>query len=150
MQPQTLSDQTFMGGTARSKPQTGNSNPQPVIAVVDDDPCILRALDRLIRSHGWLARVFSSTTEFVASASVTPPDCLILDVQMPRMSGLEVHQRLLEQGCKFPVIFMTAHEDPNAEAEAGRSGAAGFFYKPFRNEVLWAAVLKALAARRTT
>ncbi len=78
-----------------------------------------------------------------------PPDCLILDVQMTEMSGLDLHRWLLERGFNFPVIFITAHEDPDAEALASHLGAAGFLYKPFHNEVLWAAVLKALAARGT-
>ena len=125
----------------------GKLNRKPRIAVVDDDPAILRALDRLVRSRGGAAEVFSSPAEFLESTAAAPPDCLILDVQIPGMSGLELHQWLLEKGFKFPVIFITAHEDPKAEAQATRSGAAGFFYKPFHNETLWTAVLKALARR---
>lgn len=117
---------------------------KPVIAVVDDDPSVLRALDRLIRSHGALARLFSSAADSMQPPGAAAADCLILDVQMPGMGGLDLHERFRERGCRCPVIFITAHEDPDAEARAARSGAAGFLYKPFRNDVLWGAVTKAL------
>ncbi len=121
---------------------------KPTIAVVDDDTAVLRALERFIRSRGATPKLYSSPAEFIQSVGATPPDCLILDVQMPGMSGLELHYWLQHQGFSIPVIFITAHEDPEAEAQARDAGAAGFFYKPFQNGALWAAILDTLSARK--
>jgi FixJ family two-component response regulator len=118
-----------------------------MIAVVDDDPSILRALDRFIRSRGFLCKAFASAADFIDSLrAAAVPDCLILDVQMPGMSGFDLQSRLTQLGCKIPVIFITAHEDSAAEAQASQAGAAGFFYKPFKNDALWTAVLNALGS----
>lgn len=119
-------------------------NPKPVIEVVDDDPSVLRALDRLMRSHGCVVRTFSSGKEYLKALTVPPADCLILDVQMPEMSGLDLHARLRSLGCKVPLIFITAHEDVQAEQLALSNGAVAFFYKPLRNQVLWNAVCSAI------
>jgi FixJ family two-component response regulator len=116
-----------------------------LIAVVDDDPSVLRAMDRLIRAQGYAVRAFSSGISFLESASQVPPDCVIMDVQMPNMTGLELKSRMLERGMTFPVIFITAHEDGWAEARAAELGAVEFLYKPLRNQALFDAVRTALA-----
>ena len=115
-----------------------------IIAVVDDDVSILRAMDRLIRAKGYAAKVFSTGAEFLQSASAIAPDCVILDVQMPAMTGLELMSRMLALGMHYPVIFITAHEDAQAEARASDAGAVRFLYKPLRSEALWEAVQSAL------
>ncbi len=116
----------------------------PLIEVVDDDPAVLRALDRLMRSHGCQVRTFASGREYLTSSKNPSADCLILDVQMPEMSGLDLHARLRSLGSKVPLIFITAHEDTQAEQLALSNGAVGFFYKPLRNQVLWNAVCLAI------
>lgn len=116
----------------------------PLIAVVDDDLSILRAMDRLIRAQGYEARVFSSATDFLESTGALSPDCVIVDVQMPDFGGLELCSELLAKGLNFPIIFITAHEDQHAEARAAELGAVSFLYKPIRGETLWPAVRAAL------
>jgi FixJ family two-component response regulator len=118
---------------------------KPLIVVVDDDPAILQALDRLIRSHGCAARTFGSGSEFLEFAGTTPLDCVIIDIQMPGQGGLEVYGKLRSRGLNLPVIFITAHEDRLIEDQCQHNGALGFFYKPFRNEVFWKSVSSALA-----
>ena len=116
-----------------------------LIAVVDDDPSVRQSLDRLIRSASLDARVFASAEEFLDSAQLRKPDCLILDVQLPGMSGPELHRHLLARQYHVPVIFITAH----ASDEAARSAAASdwtvaCFIKPFSGDELLDAVNAAL------
>jgi FixJ family two-component response regulator len=117
---------------------------KPLIAVVDDDLAILKAMDRLIRSHGCAAITFSSGAEFLRFAAVTPPDCVILDIQMPDQTGVEVHEHMRARGQRVPVIYITAHEDEAVEQQTQQKGSYGFFHKPFRNEHLWKAVRSAI------
>jgi len=120
-----------------------------LIAVVDDDPSVRQSLDRLIRSANFEARVFSSAEEFLDSAESRKPDCLILDVQLPGMSGPELHRNLLARQYHVPVIFITAQ----ASDEAARSAAASnwtvsYFIKPFSGDELLDAVNAALTWRQ--
>jgi len=119
---------------------------KPLIAVVDDDPAVLQALSRLIRSRGGAALSFTSGVDFLGCLSTTSPDFLVLDVQMPGMTGLELYSKLLALGRTLPVAFITAHEDKEAEKRARESGAVAFLYKPFHSDVLWAAIHSALAS----
>lgn len=119
---------------------------KPLIAVVDDDPAIQRALERFLRLRGCESRLYSSASDFVASYALAVPDCLILDVQMLGMNGLELQRLCVKTGCNFPIIFITAYEDAAAEAQAVRSGAVGYFHKPFRNEALWAVLANAIGS----
>jgi FixJ family two-component response regulator len=120
---------------------------RPLIFVVDDDSSVLRALGRLIRSHGSTSCVFSSGQEFLRAISDGGrPDCIVLDVQMPEMSGLDVQVRLQSLGINIPIIFITAHEDQETENLALARGAVAFFYKPIPNKVLWAAICSTLGS----
>src|SRR5690242_19397457 len=91
----------------------------PLVSVVDDDVSVRRSLDRLIRSVRLEVRVFASAEEFLDSSHSRKPACLILDVRLPGMSGIELHHHLLTRACKVPVIFITAHgSDDSAKLQA--------------------------------
>jgi FixJ family two-component response regulator len=116
-----------------------------LIAVVDDDPSVRQSLDRLIRSASLDARVFASAEEFLDSAQLRKPDCLILDVQLPGMSGPELHRHLLARQYHVPVIFITAHaSDEAARSVATSDWTVAYFIKPFSGDELLDAVNAAL------
>jgi FixJ family two-component response regulator len=118
----------------------------PLIAVVDDDEAVRQAVDSLIRSAGYRAAVFASGEDFLHSNHPPNTPCLIVDVRMPRTSGLELQRRLTTAKCRIPLIFITAHGDEDARAQALGAGAVDFLYKPFSDEVLLSAVQAALLA----
>jgi FixJ family two-component response regulator len=116
-----------------------------LIAVVDDDISVRKALDRLIRSVRLDVSVFTSAEEFLNAAHTRKPDCLILDIRLPGMSGIELHRHLLAQNYGVPVIFITAHaSDEAARLEAASDWTVAYFTKPFNGEELLDAVEKAL------
>jgi len=115
-----------------------------LIAVVDDDISVRKALDRLMRSVRMDVNVFASAEEFLNSAS-RKPDCLILDVRLPGMSGIELHRRLLGENYRAPVIFITAHaSDEAAKLEAASEWTVAYLTKPFNADELLDAVDAAL------
>ena len=117
----------------------------PLLAVVDDDIAVRESLESLIRSVGMAVRVFSSAEEFLDSAQPNKLDCLILDVRMPGMSGIELHRHLVAGDCKVPVVFMTAHGyDEQARSEASLDWAVAYLNKPFSDDELLDAVHAAL------
>lgn len=116
----------------------------PLIAVVDDDASIREALDSLLRSVGFRAVVCVSAEDFLQSGYLPDTACLIVDVRMRHMSGLELQQQLVTAQCPIPLIFITAHEDDETRRRALRAGAIDFLYKPFSDEVLLSAVQAAL------
>jgi len=118
----------------------------PLIAVVDDDEAVRQAVDSLIRSAGYRAAVFASGEDFLHSNHRPNTACLIVDVRMPRMSGLELQRRLTTAKCRIPLIFITAHGDEDARTQVLSAGAVDFLYKPFSDEVLLSAVQAALLA----
>jgi FixJ family two-component response regulator len=101
-----------------------------IITVIDDDASARVATDRLIRSLGWRVRSFASCEEFLASARIADTRCLVSDVQMPRVDGLELQRRLAELGYRIPIIFMTAFPNDKAKTRAMAAGAVGFLSKP--------------------
>ena len=119
----------------------------PVIAIVDDDESFRRATISFIRSLGYSAAAFPSADAFLSSNAVENTDCLITDVQMPGMSGIELQSHLIAQGHRIPVIFVTAFPEPEARGRAFRAGAVGFLGKPFSDQNLISCLNKALAAR---
>ena len=120
---------------------------RPLIAIVDDDASICKALNRLIRSARMDAEVFGSAGEFLEEGESHEPDCLILDVQMPRMTGLELCSQLAGRASRVPVIFITAHDDASARETAEDSGAVAYLRKPFGDQVLLDAIAAALKGR---
>lgn len=116
-----------------------------LVAVVDDDISVRKALDRLIRSARMDVNVFASAEEFLNAAHPRKPDCLILDVRLPGISGIELHRQLLAKGYGVPVIFITAHaSDEAARLEAESDWTVAYFTKPFHGEELLDAVDTAL------
>ena len=116
-----------------------------LISVVDDDIWVRESLDSLIRSVGQEVRVFASAEEFLNSAHPRKADCLILDVRLPGMSGIELHRHLVARRCKLPVIFITAHaSDDRARSEAASDWTVAYLTKPFSEDELLDAVNAAL------
>ena len=117
----------------------------PLVSVVDDDSSVRTALDRLMRSAGLEVNVFASAEEFLNSTHPRKADCLILDVRLPGMSGVELHRHLLAQQYGVPVIFITAHgSDEAARLEAASDWTVAYFTKPFSGDELIDAVATAL------
>jgi FixJ family two-component response regulator len=121
---------------------------KPLVCVVDDDSLIRDSTVRLIRSFGFRAEAFASAEEFDNSGYLEETACLILDVRMPGMDGLELQHRLSEAGEQISIIFITAHADEEQERRAIEAGAIGFLYKPFSQESLLQAVRSALDEQR--
>jgi FixJ family two-component response regulator len=117
----------------------------PLVAVVDDDVSVRKSLDRLIRSVRLDVRVFASAEEFLTCAPPLKPDCLILDVNLPGMSGIELHRHLLARKYNLPIIFITAHgSDERARLEAASDWTIAYLIKPFGGDELLDAVNVAL------
>ena len=126
-----------------SKPD--NEIPEiPPVAVIDDDESIRRAMERLIRSFGFPVVTFPSAQEFLLSSHALHTACLILDVQMPGMSGLQLQSHLAQAGCRIPIIFITAYPDESTRARALQTGAVDFLEKPFRDDVLLDGIRRAV------
>lgn len=109
---------------------------RPLLSVVDDDESVRESLPDLLRELGYAARAFSSAQEFLSSDSIGQTKCLILDVAMPGMSGLELQQELRRRGREIPVIFITAQKDEGIRQQAFQQGAVKFLYKPFSDTAL--------------
>jgi FixJ family two-component response regulator len=107
-----------------------------LIAIVDDDQSVQSALQDLIESEGLSALCFGSAKEFLDSGVQDEAGCLIADIRMPGISGIELQSRLKADRCRIPIIFITAHGDPKMRAQAIRDGAVEFLTKPFENTVL--------------
>jgi FixJ family two-component response regulator len=117
---------------------------QPSVFVVDDDPSVQRALVRLLRSEGYSAVAFSSAEEFLEQGACRGPACLVLDVNLPELSGLDLQDALNKKGLSMPVIFITGFGDIPMTVKAMKGGAQDFLTKPFRDEELLEAVRAAL------
>ena len=115
-----------------------------LISIVDDDESVRDALWGFLRSVGFTVNVFASAEEFLNSDQLSKADCLILDVRMPGMSGIELHRQLVTGYCKIPVIFITAYEDEGMRTQALSGGAGAFLIKPFSEEALLNAIHAAL------
>ena len=118
-----------------------------LVSVVDDDESVRESLPDLIRECGFEACAFSSAKEFLASDCVNRTGCLILDVAMPNVTGLDLQRELQVQGRKIPVIFITAHKDEAVRMRALEQGAVGFLLKPFSDIALLSAIEAALRTR---
>jgi len=107
-----------------------------VISIVDDDVSVREAIYGLVRSLGFDAATFSSAEEFLGSDQIEATSCLITDVQMPGLSGVELQSHLISRGCSVPIIFVTASPRQQIEARVRGAGAAGFLSKPFDDKTL--------------
>ena len=127
------------------KSNQGHSTSQrSLISVVDDDESVRESLPDLLNEFGFAARAFSSAEAFLSSDCVDKTRCLILDVMMPRMTGLDLQQELTRRGQEIPVIFITARKDEAVRARAFKQGAVKFLNKPFSDTALLEALNLAL------
>jgi len=117
---------------------------KPLIAIVDDDESVRCAVHGVLKSGGYEAQAFASAREFLRSGVQRTAACLISDVRMPDMSGLELQARLAEEGCRMPIIFMSAYGDSRMRSQAMKAGAVVFLGKPFDDKVLLDSVRAAL------
>jgi FixJ family two-component response regulator len=118
----------------------------PLISVVDDDESVRESLRSLLRSVGFRAEAFASAEAFLNSQHVGETECLIVDVRMPGMSGLELQHHLAATNCRLPTVFITAHGDEQTRSRALKNGAVDFLRKPFSEQELLEAVHSALKA----
>ena len=117
---------------------------RPLLSVVDDDESVRESLPDLLRVFGFNARAFSSAPDFLSSDHVDATRCLILDVAMPGMTGLDLQQELKRRGQEIPIIFITGQKDDGIRKQAFKQGAAQFLYKPFSDTAVLDAINEAL------
>jgi len=129
--------------------KTSESNKQPVVFVIDDDKSLRDALNRLFRLVGLRAESFVTATDFLKTKLPDVPSCLVLDIRLPGISGLDVQTELTKANVKIPIIFMTGHGDIPMAVEAMKAGALEFLPKPFRDQDMLDAVQLALERDRT-
>ena len=118
-----------------------------LISIVDDDESMREAIQSLLRSVGFRTQMFASAEQFLQSDQIETTACLILDVRMPGMSGLELQRHLMATQYRIPIVFVTAHGDEEARARALQEGAVEFLLKPFSEEALLNAIQVALPAQ---
>jgi len=121
----------------------------PWIAVVDDDPSVRNALRRTLRVRGFQTKTYGSAQEFLAGVADGLPQCLILDLQMPQMSGLELLHHLKHQEIQIPTIMITAHSEAGLRERCESAGAVSFLLKPLQDASLFAAIVDASAAAQS-
>jgi FixJ family two-component response regulator len=120
------------------------SAPESIVFVVDDDPSVCRSTVRLIQSAGYKVKAFTSGSEFMKHPPPEEPACLVLDVRMPGLSGIDVQRGLIESEIRIPIIFITAHGDIPTTVRAMKAGAVEFLTKSFRSRDLLDAVQSAI------
>jgi two-component system response regulator FixJ len=116
-----------------------------MVHLVDDDEAIRRAASFMLRTSGYLVKTYASGVELLEAGREIPPGCILLDVRMPEMDGLEVQRALKDRGILLPVVVMTGHGDVNVAVQALKAGAVDFIEKPFEKAVLLGAIEEALA-----
>jgi FixJ family two-component response regulator len=126
------------------------TNDKFIVMIVDDDESVRKAARRLIKSYGFAVETFPSAEGFLASRRLDETACLVLDVQMPGLNGLELQSHLIAGGHQVPIIFITAFSDENARAQALNAGALGYLVKPFEEADLLNAINLALQRQENT
>jgi FixJ family two-component response regulator len=124
------------------------SHATPVVFVVDDDVSVRESLELLIRNAGWQPELLASAQEFLARPRVVAPSCLVLDVSLPGLNGLELQERIAADRTDMPIIFITGHGDVPMTVQAMKAGAVEFLTKPFGDEALLTAIRNALERSR--
>jgi len=122
------------------------SQPGRRIAIVDDDPGVLKALARLLSACSFHPKTYPSARLFLQSLSDDRPDCLVLDLQMPEMTGLELQNELARSGIRIPTVVITAHDDRGIRQQCQSAGAVDFLCKPLNQQRLIAAINNAIRA----
>ena len=121
------------------------SQATPIVFVVDDDVSVRESLEELIRSEGWQAETFASAQEFLARQRISAPSCLVLDVTLPDLNGLDLQKRIAADRIAMPIIFITGYGDVPMSVKAMKGGAVEFLMKPFGDDVLLDAIRQAIA-----
>ena len=124
------------------------SHATPIVFVVDDDISVRESLELLIRTAGWQAEIFESAQEFLARPRVLAPSCLILDVNLPDLNGLDLQKRISAERIAMPIIFITGYGDVPTTVRAMKGGAVEFLTKPFADEALLSAIRQAIEGSR--
>ncbi len=120
----------------------------PIIAIVDDDPSVREGLQSLLRSAGWRTESFASAQEFLSRNRAQAPSCLILDLQLPGLSGLDLQKRMAEADLDIPIVFLTGHGNIPASVQAMKRGAIEFLTKPVEEQDLLRAIQEAIERDR--
>src|ERR1700690_3624221 len=137
--------------SAASLPERLKPSPNsaaPIVFIVDDDISVRESLELLIGSQGWQAETFESAKEFLDRTRVLVPSCLILDVSLPGLNGLELQKRVAVERTEMPIIFITGHGDVPMSVQAMKAGAVEFLTKPFNDAVLLSAIRRAIECSR--
>src|SRR5712672_3984149 len=135
-----------LGHEAGSSPMSDGT---PIVFVVDDDVSVRESLELLIRFEGWLPEIFASAQEFLSRPRVLVPSCLILDVSLPGLNGLDLQKRIASDRIDMPIIFITGHGDIPMSVQAMKAGAVEFLTKPFGDDVLLSAIRNAIERSQT-
>ena len=125
------------------------SHAAPIVFVVDDDVSVRESLEALIRSAGWQSETFASAEEFLSRPRVLAPSCLVLDVSLPDLNGLDLQKRVTADRIDMPIIFITAYGDVPMSVQAMKAGAVEFLTKPFGDDVLLSAIRHAIERSHT-
>jgi len=120
------------------------SQQQPIVFVVDDDISVRESLELLIQFAGWRPEIFSSAEDFLAHPRTATPSCLVLDVSLPDLNGLELQKLIASERTDMPIIFITGHGDVPMSVQAMKAGAVEFLTKPFDDEILLSAIRHAI------
>lgn len=119
-----------------------------IIAIVDDDASVREGLQSLIRSAGWRVETFASAQDFLGRRGAEPPSCLILDLQLPGLSGIDLQKQMAEIGLEIPIVFLTGHGNIPASVQAMKAGAVEFLTKPLDEQKLLQAIQEAIERDR--
>src|ERR1700738_5543260 len=119
-------------------------DPNPIVIVIDDDAAFRRSTERLILSVGYKVQTFAAAGEFLLNPRLEAPACLLLDVRLPGLSGLDLQRELVTAGVQIPIIFITGHGDIPMSVQAMTAGAVEFLTKPFRDQALLDAIHQAI------
>src|SRR5215831_15410000 len=128
--------------------RTPSSQATPVVFVVDDDVSVRESLEALIRCAGWQAETFASAQALLSRPPVETPSCLVLDIELPGLNGLELQERMAAHRSEMPIIFITGHGDIPRTVRAMKAGAVEFLTKPFADDVLLEAIRRAIECNR--
>ena len=134
--------------TGRPPKEEGRAAQEPIVFIVEDDESFREALKRLFRSVGLRTEVFGSAAELLQGKLSDVPGCLVLDVRLPGLSGLDIQRELAKAGVRIPIVFMTGHGDIPMSVEAMKAGAVDFLTKPFRDQDMLDAVVTAIERDR--
>ncbi|WP_158932489.1 response regulator transcription factor [Acidisphaera sp. S103] len=136
-----------------TNPGTGSpptSKSTPVVFIVEDDELMRESINSLIRSVGWKAKTFGSALDFLSYPRAVGPNCLVLDINLPESSGLDLQKRVAGERTEMPIIFVTGSGDVPTAVRAMKAGAIEFLIKPFRDDVLLEAIQQAIVSSRAT